>query len=189
MTAEAVCLGSGPSLTQEDIETVRQWRERTGGLVYVTNTTFRDALWADVLFSMDGRWWRAYAGEAKATFKGECVTSSQSYKSYGITFSRHLTFGNSGSGMINLAFHRGARRILVLGCDCKKINGRAHHHGDHPLPLHNALSMTHWEGQFNRLAEALKHKAQIINCSPDTALKCWPRMSVETALADAEKVA
>lgn len=179
---EAVCLASGPSLIQEDIETVRQWRERTGGLVYVTNTTFRSALWADVLFSMDGRWWRVYALEAKATFKGDLVTSSQSYKSYGITFSRHLTFGNTGAGMVNLAFHRGARKILLLGYDAQLTNGKVHHHGDHPKPLCNALSYPHWPGQFERLAQALKGKVEIINCSRETALKCFPKMSLEDVI-------
>lgn len=189
MTVEAVCLASGPSLTQEDIETVRQWRERTGGLVYVTNTTFRSALWADVLFSMDGRWWRVYASAAKATFKGDLVTSSQSYKSYGITFSRHLTFGNSGAGLINLAYHRGARRIYLLGYDAQKTNGKSHHHGEHPKPLADATSCTHWPGQFGRLAEALKGKVDIINCSRETILKCWPRMNLEDALVKPAKVA
>lgn len=182
MRVEAVCMASGPSLTVEDIERVRVWRQSgSDRLVYVTNTTFRNALWADVLFSMDGKWWRAYSTEAKATFKGELVTSSQAYKSYGITFSRHLTFGNTGAGMVNLAFHRGARRIILLGYDAQVINGKVHHHGDHPAPLHNALSHSHWPGQFARLADALKGKAEIINCSRETALKCWPRVALEDA--------
>lgn len=183
MQVEAVCLASGPSLTGEDIERAREWRQGASNrLVYVTNTTFRSALWADVLFSMDGKWWRAYALEAKATFKGELVTSSQSYKSHGLIFSRHLTFGNSGAGQINLAFQRGARRIILLGYDCQMTNGKAHHYGDHPLPLQNALSHSHWPGQFARLAEALKGKAEIINCSRETALKCWPRAPLENVL-------
>lgn len=183
MQVEAVCLASGPSLTGDDIERVREWRQSASNrLVYVTNTTFRNALWADVLFSMDGKWWRAYSIEAKATFKGELVTSSQAYKSYGITFSRHLTFGNSGAGQINLAFHRGARKIILLGYDCQITNGRVHHYGDHPKPLCNALSHAHWPGQFARLAEALKGKVEVINCSRATALKCWPRMALGDAL-------
>lgn len=182
MLAEAVCLASGPSLTVEDIERVRQWRLRDSQRrVYVTNTTFRSALWADVLFSMDGKWWRVYATEAKATFKGALVTSSQSYKSHGLTFSRHLTFGNSGAGAINYAYHCGGRRIYLLGYDCQITRG-SHHHGDHPQPLHNALSHISWPDQFRRLAESLKGKAEIFNCSRDTALKVWPRVPLEEVM-------
>lgn len=184
MPAEAICLASGPSLTGEDIERVRRWRICNGDRsVIVVNTTFRSALWADVLFGMDGRWWRQYATEAKANFKGQLVTSSQSYRTYGIAFSRHVTFGNSGAGAINWAFHHGARRIVLLGYDCQLTYGRSHHHGDHPKPLHNALTWASWQDQFNRLAAALKGKADVINCSRETALRVWPRMPLEDALA------
>lgn len=200
MPVECVCLGSGPSLTAEDIETVRKWRDgfSLGRFVVVTNTTFRSALWADVLFAMDGKWWNAKPGdsgftsfalEAKATFKGRLVTASQSYKTHKIEFSRHVTFGNTGAGAIHWAYHNGARRIILLGYDCQKTGGKAHHHGDHPKPLYNALTMSSWPDQFKRLADALKGKAEIINCSRETALKCFPRMPLEDALAKTAQAA
>jgi hypothetical protein len=191
MLAEAVCAASGPSLTAEDIETVRQWRKGYGlsRSVIVCNTTFKAIPWADTLFGMDGKWWRQYSKEAKESFKGELVTSSQSYKSYGISFSRHLTFGNTGAGAIHLAFKRGARRIYLLGYDCQKTGGKSHHHGDHPQPLHNAVSMVSWPDQFKRLADALRGKCEVINCTRETALKCFPRLTLEEALSKAAQAA
>ena len=49
--------------------------------------------------------------------------------------------GNSGAGAINLAYHFGARRILLVGMDMKPgPNGEKHWHPDHPKPLVQASS-------------------------------------------------
>lgn len=190
MTVEAICIASGPSLNDEDLEIARRWQGRDR-LVIVVNTTFRRALWADVLFAMDARWWNCnpgdseyptFAAETKATFPGLRVTASHCYRRHGITFSRHVTFGNSGSGAIHWAYQQGAKRIMLLGYDCQRTGGRFHHHGDHPKPLANALSLPQWPDQFQRLANALKGKADIINCTRETALHCFPRMELEAAL-------
>lgn len=185
MVLEAVCLASGPSLSETDIELVRQWRNaRILREVIVCNTTFRSALWADVVFGMDSRWWKIYANEVKTTFKGEPITSSQCWRTHGIAFSRYTSFGNSGAAAVHLAYQRGARRIILLGYDCGLTGGKSHHHGPHPRPLHDALSHTSWPDQFRRLADALKGKAEIINSSRESALTCWPRMPLEDALAE-----
>lgn len=183
---EAFVLASGPSLTAEDVELVRQWRsESYDRLVIVTNSTFRIALWADILFAMDGRWWngkgegfKTQAAEAKATFRGELVTSSQAYKSHGLTYSNALTFGNSGAGAVHLARKRGATRVYLLGVDCK-ANGKLHWHDDHKGMV-NAQNLGDWPRQFSRLAAHLKG-VEVFNCSRDTALKVFPRMSLEDA--------
>jgi hypothetical protein len=61
-----VCIASGPSLTAEDVERVRA----AGHPVIVTNTTFRLAPWADVLFGMDSKWWKEYHKEVDSVFTG-----------------------------------------------------------------------------------------------------------------------
>ena len=51
-----VCIASGPSLTAEDCELVRE----SGCPVIVTNTTFRLCPWADMLYAFDRPWWNHY---------------------------------------------------------------------------------------------------------------------------------
>lgn len=195
---EAFCIASGPSLTHEDIEKVRIWREerRQDRFVIVTNTTFRWALWADYLYGMDSKWWKAnpceggyasYAEEAKATFKGELMTCSQAYRQHKLTFVPSLykwaSYGNSGAGAINLARHKGARTIYLLGYDAQKTGGKSHCHGDHPKMLANASSMRSWQDQFNRLQSNIGKKGiKVFNCSRETALKTWPRMKLEDVI-------
>ena len=52
-----VCIASGPSLTPEDVQAVKEWRDAGKGKVIVVNTTFRAAPWADAMFAMDAKWW------------------------------------------------------------------------------------------------------------------------------------
>lgn len=206
MPVEAFCLASGPSLTMipDDLEKVRAWRnEKEDRIVIVTNTAFRYALWADFLYGMDSKWWKAkpdtggyasHAEEAKATFKGELMTCSQAYRVHKITFVPRLykwsSYGNSGTGAINLARHKGARLIYLLGYDCQRTNGKVHCHGDHPKVLSNATSMRSWPDQHKRLESIIGKKGiKVFNCTRCTALKVWPRMTLEEALAKTAQAA
>lgn len=88
--------------------------------------------------------------------------------------------GNSGAGAILLASHFGAQRIVLIGYDCHKRGG-AHHHGNHPKGLGNAGSLHKWPEQFAQVARMVT--AEVINCSPGTALNVFPRADLESALA------
>ncbi|WKT59112.1 hypothetical protein Q2E61_09245 [Microbulbifer thermotolerans] len=90
--------------------------------------------------------------------------------------------GNSGAGAIALADLFGARRVILLGYDCKTgRDGRRHWHGDHPSALKNAGSLPRWPDQFEKMARRMRH-LEIINATRDTALTMWPRMDLEKAL-------
>ncbi|WP_339521741.1 hypothetical protein [Pseudomonas sp. EA_35y_Pfl2_R111] len=90
-------------------------------------------------------------------------------------------YGNSGAGAVALAIARGAKRVLLLGYDMQYTGGRRHWHGDHPAKLGNAGAITDWPAQFEQLRK--DHPSiEIINCTRETALTCFPRMPLEQAL-------
>jgi hypothetical protein len=86
---------------------------------------------------------------------------------------------NSGFQAMNLALHFGVKRILLLGYDMKFAkSGASHWFGDHP---DNTRSNYHrWLPNFETAAK--QNLVEIINCSRDTALEAFPRMSIEDAL-------
>jgi hypothetical protein len=169
------CVASGPSLTPDDCDAVRA----AGLPTIVTNTTFRLCPWADVLMGFDGRWWREYRAEVDEVFKGRKLTCSQlktvgAESLYGVPWFR--LFANSGASAISLAISAGARRVLLLGYDCQMTGGRAHWHPDHPKSLTNCKSMPNWPQIFASVAKFAKSKdVEVVNCSRETALKCFPR--------------
>lgn len=89
----------------------------------------------------------------------------------------------SGYQAVNIAYLAGAKRILLLGFDAKETSpGRKHWFGDHPEPT----SPSWLQGlpyQFQKLSESLNARGvECINCSPDSALQCFPKMTIEEAL-------
>lgn len=170
-------MASGPSLTQEDCELVRE----SGHPVIVTNTTVRMCPWADVLFAFDSKWWKQYREEV-ASFKGEKLSASMLAENYGAKWVS-LGYRNSGACAIALAMSRGASRIVLLGYDATFWNGRSHWHEDHPYPLENAHTINEWAAQFEKLARvASKRGVAIVNASRRTQLVCFPLVSLEDAL-------
>ena len=177
-----ICVASGPSLTQEDCDLVRE----SGHPVIVVNTSFRLAPWADMLFAFDKKWWDIYHEEVNQTFGGLLVSFSQAVKSYGVESTYRApwfaNYGNSGACAIGLAMAGGADKIVLLGYDCQ-AKEKAHWHGDHPAELSNIASIKRWPAQFKCVADDADRDAVIVlNASRETALKCFARITLENAL-------
>lgn len=194
---EVTIIASGPSLTRDDCERVREWRDAGGGrAVIVVNLSFRLARWADVLYAADVEWWRQHHLEA-LQFQGEKWTcTGEPARIHGINrcearFGQGLcrdprylnTGGNSGYQAINLAYHFGARRIILIGYDMQHTGGLKHWHSDYPEGMDNATPVASWRRRFEPLARDLKHDGvRVINATRQTALECFERMPLEDAL-------
>lgn len=176
------CLASGPSLTQEDCDAVR------GIPTVVTNTSFRLAPWADILFGFDSKWWRQYLPEVREVFKGRLLCNSQIASNLGVETTYASTwfrgFGNSGACAISLAVGAGATRIVLLGFDCGfGLSGQKHWHGDHPAGFTNCASIAKWPKQFDQVAEYARSKGvHVVNASRQTILRCFEQQTLERAL-------
>lgn len=150
----------------------------------VTNSTFKIAPWADALYAMDRAWWKVYITEVRATFRGALYSAADMRDMKEVTRlpRKEGTLGNSGAGAIDLAARAGARRIILLGYDCKYADdGRRHWFGDHPQQLGNAGRIETWPSHFKAVRERLA-SLEIINCSRDTALDIFPRAALEEVL-------
>lgn len=191
-----VIMASGPSMTLADAERVREWRESgEGRRAVVVNTTFMLAPWADVLYACDAPWWKVYYAEARRTSTAEFWTQDRAAVHDGL----HHVESRAGAGLgkwpgvinqgrnggyqaANLAFHAGARRIILMGFD---MDG-GHWHGEHPKPLTNipAYLFDLWVKAFEPLAADLKAEGvEVLNCSRATRLTCFKRVALEAALA------
>ena len=188
----AICIASGPSLTQEDVDYCRG-----KGRVYVINTSFRRAPWADILYACDGPWWNKYIDEVRRDFRGELWTidtaAADKYSLRMAEVDNHSPFSkkpnvislgsNSGFQTLNLAYVQGAKKIILLGYDMKLgPAGEKHWHGDHPADLlqTNPYEYQNWIRLFKAAAPLID--VPVINCSRVSALECFERMPLESAL-------
>lgn len=198
--ATVVCIASGPSLTVEQCHMVQRWRfdDRAYAMrrVIAINTTFRRALWADVLYACDLQWWNQYMTEVTASFRGELWTQDRKAKALGVKHVKsersaglNKTPGvinqgsNSGYQVINLAWQAGAARIVLLGYDMQSTGGALHWHAPHPAAWHQPLPYALWLEQFDALArDLIAADVPVLNCTESTALKAFQRARLETVL-------
>lgn len=194
-----VCLGSGPSLTVDDVNACRG-RAR----VIAIKDTYQLAPWADALYCGDEIWWQ-HCGEQTRTFAGlrfglvsphehrwvEMLEQLEVHRlllgsGSGIESDarRLATGGHSGHQAMNLAAHLGARTIVLLGYDMKPAaSGQVHFFTERAYQskkrppyewLANFASMV---APFERLG------VRVLNATRETALTVFPRVTLEEALA------
>lgn len=199
-----VCIiASGPSLTKEDVDEVRRWRqegdtdpaqgEAAGSparRVIVVNTTFQAAPWADVLYACDLTWWRHHFQRVATEFAGELWTVSEVARDqYGLawvfgTDNVGLSPGpdyihtgrNSGYQSIGLAHLFGAARVVLLGFDFMiGPAGERHWHGNHPKGLGNG-----GESRYRSWVQAMDILATDLKRTPCKVLNASRRTAIRS---------
>lgn len=167
----------------------KSWR------VLAVNNTWELLPWASAMYAGDRQWWDAYAH--RVTFAGQRWTrdpmAARQYGPRSVKLANgqglcripgHVNSGgNSGFQAINLAWHFGARQIVLLGFDMHRNDG-AHWHGDHDGMLSApAIHMPAWRAAMEPLARDLKADGcKVINATPGSALECFSKMELFEAL-------
>lgn len=184
-------LASGPSLTRDDVDFCRG-RAR----VLAIKHTIEWAPWADVLYSCGsdhGQWWQRH-GDQLTDYKGLRYTLDPKaskwasvLKNTGITGLETKRNGlrtgkNSGYQAINVAVHLGASRILLLGYDmAPDAQGRDHFFGAHWHGSRPPFSA--FRDLFPTIVKPLRAAGvTVVNCTPGSALTCFPMMPLRDAL-------
>lgn len=188
-----VCLGSGPSLTKADVDACRSAR------VIAIKNTIELAPWADVLYGSGwdagGDTWWSREGP-KLTFPGLRYTLDERARVWASVLNLDLdgegglsldpsslrSGGHSGFQAINLAVHLGAKRVVLLGYDTQPTpTGKDHYFGSHPHGVRPPYHLFQW--LFPTIVEPLQALGvTVINASRETALTCFPRMTIQEAL-------
>lgn len=188
-------VASGPSAKKANISALRDRIH-----VIAINESYKLCPWAEILYGCDVGWWRLRAGVPD--FHGlkisqdavACKQYRDLVKIDVVARSDELVLdrpgrlgagGNSGFQTLNLAVQFGATGIMLIGFDMRLDRG-VHWHGRHPDPLSNPTehNVKRWckacDGGKDKLREL---GVQVINCSAESALQSYPKMTIEGALA------
>lgn len=187
-------IASGQTVSQCDVDLLRGRCK-----VIVVNNNYQLAPWADALYAADGKWWNEYPDAVN--FAGLKITRDHNICSYyglheielieeadasksifSVTTKGVLARGgNSGFQAINLAIQFGAKRHIWIGFD---FYGE-HWHGKHPAKLANPRinTLARWARTLDNQVQVLAELGvSVINCSPNSVLKSYPKMDVASAL-------
>lgn len=191
-----IILASGPSMSADVAETAMLSEAR----VITINNTVRLAPWANMLVGGDVEWWESNIKQWRA-FLGLRVTAAWTNLYSEILRLRITgregfdpdpscvrTGNNSGYVACHVAAHAGAKRILLCGFD---MHG-GHWHDPHKEPMrdHGEDIYPNWIRLFGTLApELAKRGIEVLNCTPGSALKCFPFADLREAISQKKEVA
>ena len=184
-------LGCGPSLKGFCADTLRGVFR-----VIAINDSFLLAPWADILYFCDFSWWKEHRESVLKNFTGTRVCTLENTGIPGILSLRStgetgletdpsgIRHGcNSGYQCINLAYHLGAKRILLLGFDMRVVRGNLHWNIRPGKQTAEGFqhTLTHaMLPKFGTLREPLREAGVVVlNATPDSALKVWPYVPLE----------
>lgn len=205
-------LASGPSMSLAVANSVRGRCRviavNNQGIPTVDNKKQRApalAPWADVLYAADRLWWH-HNREAALKFAGLKLTMKPAHdRELNAVDGVHVignggptgfddrqdhirTGSNSGYQAVHVAAHFGAKRILLCGFDMNSKKGE-HWHGDHRWrPGHASMYPVFLKAFEVGAPEFAARGIEIINCTRDSSLKCFPFMTLEEALHGVQTV-
>jgi hypothetical protein len=92
--------------------------------------------------------------------------------------------GNGGFHALNLAIQFGARRIVLVGYDCRIDLGINWHGGhQHGLPNKGIVSVIRWRQVLDAQAPSLKQLGvEVLNASAVSALTAYPKVEFAAAM-------
>lgn len=190
-------LGGGPSLAGFDAERLRG----RGRIIGVNEAGLTLAPFADVLFWADARWFgwnkdrlHLHTGELKVTRKRTYQGISSEVKFLRFTPNRISHWRDSvggwcgGSSALNLAYLFGADPIFLLGFDMRDEPLErwqdGNWHNKHVEPPISGQRRNKFIPALETMALQLnKAKVRVFNCNPNSALRCFPFVPINEALA------
>ena len=165
---------------------------------------------ADILYFCDGqKWWDQNREEVQEHFLGHHIVTAYREgpipKISGVHVLRLtdrtgletdpgvLRHGaNSGYQAINLAYHLGARRIVLLGMDMHATNGFSHWRRRKQEPSPHSFHQTlqrHMLPNFQSLVVPLQDAGvEVTNCTPGSAIQCWPLRDLREVLQEEDRL-
>jgi len=177
-------LGGGPSLTAEIAGQVRGH-----GKTIVLNTTARMAPWADALYFHDWPWFRGNRPIAD-TFAGLVITGSA--RAYRMKTRYRKVWAqppliqakplSSGHHAVDVAIGLGCKAIILLGFDCRLVDGRSNNHDEYKNKgkVYSESFLPAWAEYPERARRA---GVSIINCTPGSAIDAFPKVTLDEVLA------
>jgi hypothetical protein len=188
-------IGGGPSLSGFDSEIIRGL-----GRVIAINNSYQLCPWCDILYFADAQWY-AWHKENLEAFKGRMITGTVVPRIDGARHVRVHPFpglrterdevagNNSGYHAINLAYHLGVKRIILLGFDMQidASNGSTHWHAGHPdgvTPEKMAQTMRErfLPGFRNAVPQLAEAGIEVINANPGSSIDYWPRVDLDQVI-------
>jgi len=174
--------------------------------VIAINAAFKIGNWIDCMFFGDAGWYLPNR-EQLINFGGIKVTCAPKFASKRVDQSEGIKYlgrdgkktegisdqtntvcwnKNSGAASISLAAHFGCKQIILLGFDMNMIEmeGKLNHHWHTDYKSQKQPPFKRHLKGFGQIAiDAKQRNIEILNCSPDSAIKEFPIVNLKEVLS------
>lgn len=198
----AFIIGGGPSLKDMDLTPIH------GHHVIGTNNAYQLGSWVDLCWFGDCRWydWHRDRLLKFAGIKVTCcvraggkpgIKGMKRGKAAGIEKRPGWVSwnGNTGASAINVAYHLGAVKVVLLGFDMRQVGDDCNWHPEHLIMNPNSEKKKLENGgkscygrylrKFPEIAkDAHRLKLEIVNATPGSALPDFPIVELKDVLAN-----
>lgn len=159
-------------------------------LPFATALFSADAMWIRNRFEVISQFPRerylAVAEDFDFTDAPEATYLWRSRHGYGLSDNPCAVYmggGNSGFAALNLAYLKGAKRVILLGYDLSAPGMYWHSGYPWSAPLNNDLTFGRWVHGFDTAIAQLHNRGiQVINASPASRIQAFQRVSLDEAL-------
>ena len=194
----AVCIGTGPSLTMDQLEAARDH----GFALYACNNAIFLAPDAELLYSVNKAWWDHYYEMVKDYRCEKWTTNPEAARAYNLSWIAeknakglstnpdYIHHGHgSGYSLVSMAHKKGYERIILIGYDLKyapdydpgnRNPGSTPRHffngGEYPPSMQHWPSVSIKNGVHIELVDLYRSIAEqglveLVNCTPGSALE------------------
>lgn len=171
----ALIFAPGPSLPV-------LWNGRTSTLPKIAvNDAWKLVADADVCYGTDAAWWMHHRGlpdfkGVKIGYEGPGPAGVLWLRGTGATgydpkLGQVRHGQGSGYAAVHLAAQLGSVRIVLVGFDCRAVEGKEHWFGSHPREIRKPMPFAIWIERFPGLIKELAGRGvQVFNATPDSRL-------------------
>lgn len=209
----ALIIGTGPSLTRDVIDlcnasTLKKfgvnnvWQVIDLDVFHACNDFYFTEYWNKGLSEIRAEQWTNHPDIVKQCPGTKYIKHHPNNEQPGLSRDRSYTHRHHGSGpqMLNIAYHYGIKTMLLVGWDMH-YPGKIDRH-NYSKPRHffgddicsgKHFPMTGNQGEFTGLIKEVcsihpeDYNIEIYNCTPGSALTCFPMMHLRDALTIYDK--
>jgi len=192
---QVVCIiGGGPSLKNYDLSPLE------GQRCIAVNNSYKIAPWADILHFADASWWQWNGDHVLKNWPQDRIITTATSDVASVNHPRVKRFWrdrgaftedrtklhgwDSGTQAIHMAYHLGARRIVLFGIDMQPAkDGACQWHDEHKRPTKADNYQSRFAPSLTGLVGALRKRGVEVVRVTEPGLPCIAPVSLETAFA------
>lgn len=189
---QAIVVAPGPSLTPTVVEQLRSVKHKYA--IVGVGDVYKLIDFMDEHYACDARWWKfhgpkinkmrpglsSWCHDEEGMNYGAKQINSSADPGFSTDPSKINQGANSGFQALNLAYLFGFTKMYLVGYNMQRVQNKTHFFDDRTPSLAINSPYGKFAANYNQIQPDIRKR--IINCTPNSALKCFQKQNLESLL-------